>query len=171
VANLPYNIATPVLSNLLLARHVPYSMTVTIQKELADRITAQPSTKDYSALSVWIQSQCAAEIVRLMPPTVFWPAPKVTSAILRIVADLERRGRIGNLQYFHQITKALFLHRRKFLRANVLAAMKRHLDKEQVDVVLDEMDFAADTRTEQLDVSTIIKLAARIEAAAPDWRL
>src|SRR6187401_2360408 len=64
VANLPYNIATPVLSNLLLARHVPHSMTVTIQKELADRIIAPPSTKDYSALSVWIQSQCMGEIVR-----------------------------------------------------------------------------------------------------------
>ena len=62
-------------------------MTVTIQKELAERITAPPSTKDYSALSVWIQSQCTAEIVRLMPPSVFWPAPKVTSAILRIVVD------------------------------------------------------------------------------------
>ena len=93
VANLPYNIATPVLSNLLLARHVPHSMTVTIQKELADRITALPSTKDYSALSVWIQSQCTAEIVRLMPPSVFWPEPKVTSAILRIVVDPERRAR------------------------------------------------------------------------------
>ncbi len=58
VANLPYNIATPLLSNLLLARHVPHSMTATIQKELAERITASPSTKDYSALSVWIQSQC-----------------------------------------------------------------------------------------------------------------
>src|SRR3954471_7701638 len=91
VANLPYNIATPILSNLLLAKHVPYSMTVTIQKELADRITALPSTKDYSALSVWIQSQCTAEIIRLMPPTVFWPAPKITSAILRIVIDAERR--------------------------------------------------------------------------------
>jgi 16S rRNA (adenine1518-N6/adenine1519-N6)-dimethyltransferase len=171
VANLPYNIATPVLSNLLLARYVPHSMTVTIQKELADRITAQPSTKDYSALSVWIQSQSMADIVRLMPPSVFWPAPKVTSAILRIVVDAERRAQIGNLPFFHQITKALFLHRRKFLRANLLAAMKRHLNKEQVDALLDEMGFAADTRTEQLEVSTIIKLASRIEAVAPNWKL
>ena len=91
VANLPYNIATPVISNLLLTKHVPHSMTVTIQKELAERIIAPPSTKDYSALSVWIQSQCTAEIVRLMPPSVFWPAPKVTSAVLKIVVDPERR--------------------------------------------------------------------------------
>jgi 16S rRNA (adenine1518-N6/adenine1519-N6)-dimethyltransferase len=171
VANLPYNIATPIISNLLLAPHVPHSMTVTIQKELADRITAPPSTKDYSALSVWIQSQCTAEIVRLMPPSVFWPAPKVTSAILRIVVDPERRARIRNLSFFHQITKALFLHRRKFLRANVVAAMKGHLDKTQVNALLDEMGFAPDTRTEQLEVATLIILAQRIEAAAPDWKL
>jgi 16S rRNA (adenine1518-N6/adenine1519-N6)-dimethyltransferase len=73
--------------------------------------------------------------------------------------------------YFHQITKALFLHRRKFLRANLLAAMKRHLDKDQVDAILKEMGFAPDTRTEQLDVPTLIKLAKRVRAAAPDWKL
>ncbi|MEX0610592.1 MAG: 16S rRNA (adenine(1518)-N(6)/adenine(1519)-N(6))-dimethyltransferase RsmA [Pirellulales bacterium] len=171
VANLPYNIATPVISNLLLTRHVPDSMTVTIQKELADRITAPPSTKDYSALSVWIQSQCTAEIVRVMPPSVFWPAPKVSSAILRIVVDHERRAAIGELEYFHQIVKALFLHRRKFLRANIVAAMKRHLTKQQVDELFEEMGFAADTRTEQLDVTTLLRLAQRLRAAAPDWKL
>jgi 16S rRNA (adenine1518-N6/adenine1519-N6)-dimethyltransferase len=171
VANLPYNIATPLVSNLLLARHVPHSMTVTIQKELAERITAQPSTKDYSALTVWIQSQCRAEIVRIMPPSVFWPAPKVSSAILRIVVDPKKRAQISDLRYFHQIVKALFLHRRKFLRANVVAAMKQHLDKEQVDKLLDEMGFSPDTRTEQLDVDTLIKLSDQIRAAAPDWKL
>jgi 16S rRNA (adenine1518-N6/adenine1519-N6)-dimethyltransferase len=171
VANLPYNIATPVISNLLLARHVPHSMTVTIQKELAERIIAPPSTKDYSALSVWIQSQANSEIVRILPPSVFWPAPKVSSAILRIVVDHNRRSKISDLTYFHQMTKALFLHRRKYLRANVLAAMKRHLDKPDVDALLDDMGFAADTRTEQLDVATLIKLADRIRAVAPDWKL
>jgi 16S rRNA (adenine1518-N6/adenine1519-N6)-dimethyltransferase len=171
VANLPYNIATPVVSNLLLARHVPHSMIVTIQKELADRIIASPSTKDYSALSVWIQSQCTVEIVRVLPPSVFWPVPKVTSAVIRLTVVPERRAAICDLEYFHQITKALFLHRRKFLRANLLAAMKRRLDKEGVDAILAKMGFAADTRTEQLDVSTLIKLADTIRAAAPDWTL
>jgi 16S rRNA (adenine1518-N6/adenine1519-N6)-dimethyltransferase len=171
VANLPYNIATPVVSNLLLARHVPHSMIVTIQKELADRIIASPSTKDYSALSVWIQSQCTVEIVRVLPPSVFWPVPKVTSAVIRLTVVPERRAAICDLEYFHQITKALFLHRRKFLRANLLAAMKRRLDKEGVDAILAKMGFAADTRTEQLDVSTLINFADTIRAAAPDWTL
>jgi 16S rRNA (adenine1518-N6/adenine1519-N6)-dimethyltransferase len=171
VANLPYNIATPVLSNLLLARHVPHSMTATIQKELADRITAIPSTKDYSALSVWIQSQCIAEIIRVLPPSVFWPAPKVSSAIIRLTIDCERRAAISDLEYFHQITKALFLHRRKFLRANMLAAMKQHLEKGQIDAIMNEMHFSPDTRTEQLDVSTLIALSDKLRAAAPDWKL
>jgi 16S rRNA (adenine1518-N6/adenine1519-N6)-dimethyltransferase len=171
VANLPYNIATPVLSNLLLAPHVPHSMVATIQRELAERITASPSTKDYSALSVWIQSQCNAEILRELPPSVFWPVPKVTSAIIRLVVDPKRRAAIPDLRYFHQITKALFLHRRKFLRANVLSAMKQHLDKDQVDAILAAMNFAPDTRTEQLDVPTLLALAEGLRAAAPDWKL
>jgi 16S rRNA (adenine1518-N6/adenine1519-N6)-dimethyltransferase len=171
VANLPYNIATPLLSNLLLSRHVPDSMTVTLQKELAERIIAVPSTKDYSALSVWIQSQCTAEIVRLMPPSVFWPEPKVSSAILRVVVDPARRSQIADLQFFHQITKALFLHRRKYLRANVVAAMKQHLDKFQVDSILDDMDLAPDARTEQLDVPALIRLADKIRSVVPDWKL
>jgi 16S rRNA (adenine1518-N6/adenine1519-N6)-dimethyltransferase len=171
VANLPYNIATPVVSNLLLCPHVPHSMTVTIQKELADRIMAQPSTKDYSALSVWIQSQCTVELVRVLPPTVFWPMPKVMSAVIRIVVDPQRRAAIADLRYFHQLVKSLFLHRRKFLRANVVAAMKSRLTKEQVDRLMSDMGFAADVRTEQLDVATLLAFVERIRAVAPDWGL
>jgi 16S rRNA (adenine1518-N6/adenine1519-N6)-dimethyltransferase len=171
VANLPYNIATPVISNLLFWEHVPHAMIVTIQKELADRITAAPSSKDYGALSIWIQSQCKAEIVRLMSPQVFWPAPKVTSAVIRLTIEPERRAAIGDLKYFHDFTRAIFLHRRKFLRANVVAAMKEHLNKAQVDEVLNAMEFAADTRTEQLDVETLLKLADKVRAVAPEWTL
>jgi 16S rRNA (adenine1518-N6/adenine1519-N6)-dimethyltransferase len=171
VANLPYNIATPVISNMLLAPHVPHSMVVTIQKELADRMSAVPSTKDYSALSVWMQSQCSVETVRVLAPSVFWPVPKVTSAIIRIAVDPERRSRIPDLKYFHQFIKALFLHRRKFLRANVQSAMKRHLSRDQVDAILDEMHFAPDTRTEQLDVDTLLAFTEKVRAAAPDWSL
>lgn len=171
VANLPYNVATPVLSNLLLCEHTPAMMVATIQKELAERIVAQPWSKDYGALSVWMQSQATTEIVRLMPPHVFWPAPKVESAIVRIVVDPMRRGAIPDLRYFHQIVRALFLHRRKFLRANVASAMKRHLTKDQVDAVLDEMGFPADSRTEQLDVPTMLAFTEKLRRVAPAWSL
>lgn len=171
VANLPYNVATPILSNLLLCEHVPHMMVATIQKELADRITAAPWSKDYGALSVWVQSQCTAEVVRVLPPSVFWPAPKVQSAIVRITVDPEKRAQIPDLRYFHQFVKSIFLHRRKFLRANVVSAMKKHLSKEQVDELLEEMKFGPDVRTEQLDIPTLLRFAELVRAAAPEWRL
>ncbi|WP_231931096.1 16S rRNA (adenine(1518)-N(6)/adenine(1519)-N(6))-dimethyltransferase RsmA [Botrimarina hoheduenensis] len=171
VANLPYNVATPILSNLLLSEHTPTTMVATIQKELADRIVAEPWTKDYGALSVWIQSQARAEIVRVMPPGVFWPAPKVTSAIVRIQIDPERRAAIPDLRFFHQFVKSIFLHRRKFLRANVISALKRHATKEQVDELLSGMNFPADARTEQVSIETLLEFTERVRAVAPDWKL
>ena len=171
VANLPYNVATPILSNLLLCEHLPHMMVATIQKELGDRIVAEPWTKDYGALSVWMQSQADAEIVRVMPPKVFWPAPKVTSAIVRIVIDPDKRARIPDLKYFHQFVKSLFLHRRKFLRANVVSALKRHATKEQVDQLLEEMQFENDTRTEQLSIEQLLEFTERVRKIAPDWKL
>jgi len=171
VANLPYNIATPVLSNLLRSEHVPHTMVATIQKELADRIVAQPWTKDYGALSAWMQCQADTEIVRIMPPSVFWPQPKVDSAIVRVVVDAERRAQVPDLRYFHQFVKAIFIHRRKFLRANIVAAMKEHLSKEEVDEVLAEMNFATDARTEQLDVPTLLRLTELFRVRVPGWKL
>jgi 16S rRNA (adenine1518-N6/adenine1519-N6)-dimethyltransferase len=171
VANLPYNIATPVLSNLLLCPHVPLMMVATIQKELGDRIVAQPWSRDYGALSVWMQNQATTEIVRIMPPTVFWPMPKVDSAIVKIVTDFEKRAAIPDLKYFHQFVKMIFIHRRKFLRANIVAAMKGHLEKPDIDEVLTEMQLADETRTEQLDVATLFRLTELIRAKAPDWKI
>ena len=146
-------------------------MVATIQKELADRIVAQPWSKDYGALSAWIQCQADAEIVRVMPPKVFWPAPKVDSAIIRITVNNERRDAIPDLRYFHQFVKAIFIHRRKFLRANVVAAMKKHLSKEEVDEILTGMELSPEARTEQLDVPTLLELTERIRVRAPEWKL
>jgi 16S rRNA (adenine1518-N6/adenine1519-N6)-dimethyltransferase len=171
VANLPYNIATPVLSNLLAWEYTPHSMVATIQKELADRIVAQPWSKDYGALSVWIQCQADAEIIRTMPPTVFWPQPKVESAIIRIVVDPQRRAAVPDLGFFHEFTKALFFHRRKFLRANVVSALNDVMEKPEVDEILGEMNFAEDARTEQLDVPTLLRLTELVRARAPEWTL
>jgi len=101
VANLPYNIATPVIGNLLSEDHPPFSMTATIQKELAERIVARPGTKDYSALSVSIQSQCQVEILRILPPEAFWPRPKVSSAFVQITLDQSLRDRIPDRKFFN----------------------------------------------------------------------
>jgi 16S rRNA (adenine1518-N6/adenine1519-N6)-dimethyltransferase len=129
VANLPYNAATPLLSNLLTVQPVPVSMTATIQKELADRIAAEPCTKDYSALSIWMQSLCAMEVVRELPPQVFWPRPKVHSAIIHILPNPAKRAIVGDLAFFHDFVRGLFLHRRKFLRGVLVNMYKEPRDQ------------------------------------------
>jgi 16S rRNA (adenine1518-N6/adenine1519-N6)-dimethyltransferase len=140
----------------------PVSMTVTIQKELADRITAAPSTKDYSALSIWVQSLCRAEIIRIMPPSVFWPRPKVTSAIIQIVPDPQKRARIPDLEFFHQHVRAMFFHRRKFLRSVILSAYKGKLDKPAVDDIMAEQNLGPTSRAEELDVDRTLALAEAV---------
>ena len=165
VANLPYNVATPIISNLLHETPAPDAMVVTIQKELADRIIAEPGTKDYGALSVWIQSVCQAEIVRVLSPKVFWPRPKVHSAILRLDTLPEARSEFKDLKHFHQTVRALFFHRRKFLRSVVASAMKQSLSKPQVDEVLQSLGYNETSRAEQLTVKQIQKLAEALRLA------
>jgi 16S rRNA (adenine1518-N6/adenine1519-N6)-dimethyltransferase len=161
-ANLPYRIATPVISNLLHFEPLPVSMTATIQKELADRITAVPRTKQYGALSIWIQSQCDIEIVRILPPTVFWPRPQVDSAILQIRPILEKRARIPDPVFFHRFVRAMFFHRRKFLRSELLSALKHRLDKPAVDQLMQQQGLDGNVRAEELDVQAMLALAEAV---------
>jgi 16S rRNA (adenine1518-N6/adenine1519-N6)-dimethyltransferase len=161
-ANLPYSIATPIISNLLSTPVTPVSMTVTIQKELADRITAKPRTKDYSALSIWIQSQCDAQILRVMPPDVFWPRPKVHSAIVQILPDPNRRAQIPDLEFFHTFVRSMFFHRRKFLRSVLLSAMKNRLSKPEADQIMAAQGLGSDARAEQLDVHQMLALCEAV---------
>lgn len=158
-ANLPYNIATPILSNLLTVEPLPYSMTATIQLELAERIVAPPSSKDYSALSVWMQAVSDVAIVRTMPPSVFWPRPRVVSAIVHIEPNAAKRARIADPTYFHNFVRGLFLHRRKFLRGVLVAQFKEKFDKPAIDAVLAEFGFESNVRAEELPVETLIRLA------------
>ena len=162
VANLPYNIATPLISNLLtLDEFVPTSMTVTIQKELAERIVARPGTKDFGALSLWIQAQCNPEIVRIMSPKVFWPRPKVDSAIIHIETDTAKRNRIPDLAYYHHFVRSLFIHRRKLLRGVLVSVFKNELSKHDIDTVLEGINLTGSIRAEQLAVPVIFELCER----------
>jgi 16S rRNA (adenine1518-N6/adenine1519-N6)-dimethyltransferase len=162
-ANLPYNVATPILTNLL-AEHSPHSMTVTIQKELGDRIVARPGQKDYGALSIWLQSQCRVRTVRVMPPTAFWPRPKVYSAIVQIELDEELRNRIADRGFFHRFVRSMFFHRRKYLRSELLSAFKDRLGKPEVDAILARTGLAGEIRAEQLDVETMLRLADAVRS-------
>jgi 16S rRNA (adenine1518-N6/adenine1519-N6)-dimethyltransferase len=143
-------------------------MTVTVQKELADRIVAHPCSKDYGALGVWVQSQCRVELVRTLPPSVFWPRPKVTSAIVHLEVDGQLRGRISDLAFFHDFVRALFLHRRKFLRSALAAAVKDQLDKPAVDQILQQAGFQPDCRAEQLEWPAILRLSDAVRRALAD---
>lgn len=167
VANLPYNVATPILSNLLLSDPLPASMTATIQKELGDRICASPGTKDYSALSIWMQSQCDLAIVRTMPPQVFWPRPKVHSAILHIVPQAEKRARLADPAYFNHFVRSLFQHRRKLLRGVLATLLRESLDKPAIDALLANLQFATDVRAEQLSVESLIALCVAVRERVP----
>ena len=158
-ANLPYNVATPILSNLLTADPLPISLTATIQKELAERIVARPGTKDYSALSIWIQALCATEIVRELNPQVFWPRPRVSSAIINILPVPFKRTAIDDVEFFHDFVRALFFHRRKFLRGVLISGYKEQLDKAAIDEILVPFQLPPDARAEQLPVKTLVALA------------
>ena len=162
VANLPYSVATPVVANLV-ATELPWErMVVTIQLELAQRMAARPGTADYSALSVWLQAQCRIKILKSLGPTVFWPRPKVHSAIVKILPDPAARASIADRPFFLDFARRLFHHRRKFLRS-VLVGMYRHeLEKSQVDGVLRESGLNEQARAEALDPPTLVALANRV---------
>jgi 16S rRNA (adenine1518-N6/adenine1519-N6)-dimethyltransferase len=163
VANLPYNIATPLISNLLALDRPPDLMVVTIQKEVADRLIANPGTKDYGPLSLWVQAQCDVELLRIMPPAVFWPRPKVDSAIVRVRLNPARRAAIPDRDYFHAVTRTLFLHRRKLLRG-VLVASYKTLDKPGVDALLAELNFGENARAEELSIEQTLALCSALQA-------
>jgi 16S rRNA (adenine1518-N6/adenine1519-N6)-dimethyltransferase len=170
VANLPYSVATPVISNLLASEIVPSTMTVTIQKELADRIVAPPRTKDYGSLSVWIQSQCLTAVVRELGPSVFWPRPQVDSAIVQLTLLPEARQSLGDPVQFQRFVRGLFLHRRKFLRSALCCAFAE-LTKADVDRAMRQLELGPETRAEELSVRQILELASacgmRLAAPAP----
>lgn len=162
VANLPYSIATPLMSNLLALDRAPCAMTVTIQKEVADRIAAQPGSKDYGALSIWVQAQCRVETIRLLAPSVFWPRPKVTSAIVQVILDDQLRSRLVDRAFFHQFVRSMFAHRRKHLRSELIAALKDRFSKSDVDQLLARLGLDPTIRAEQLDVDTILALCEAV---------
>ncbi|MEN6459131.1 MAG: 16S rRNA (adenine(1518)-N(6)/adenine(1519)-N(6))-dimethyltransferase RsmA [Thermoguttaceae bacterium] len=165
VANLPYNIATPLMSNLLGEECPPRTMTATVQRELAERMMASPGSKDYGALSVWMQSQCRVEILRTLPPEAFWPRPKVFSAFVQVAIDDALRGRIPNRKFFHTFLRGIFLHRRKYLRSQLLSVVREQLGKEEVDALLAKLGLDGTLRAERLDVETLLTLCEAVRTA------
>lgn len=159
VANLPYCIATPVISNLV-ASEIPWeSMIVTIQLELAERIRAKPSSEHYGALSIWLQSQCRIKVLKKLGPTVFWPRPQVDSAILQILPLPGSREKIGDRSFFHDFVRRLFQQRRKALRSVLVGMYRQEFSKTEIDQVLEPFQFKEGLRADALDIETIVELS------------
>jgi len=161
VANLPYCVATPVISNLL-ARPRPFdAAVVTVQREMAERMTAVAGTHSYNALSVWVGAQCRGEIVRVLPPSVFWPRPKVDSAIVRLDLEPERRAAIGDLARFHDFVRDVFCHRRKVLRGVLLrlaGGKQTDAARERVERLYAALGLPADIRAEDIPPDDFVRL-------------
>lgn len=160
VANLPYCIATPVISNLI-ASDLPWTLMVTtIQWELGERIRAKPGTEHYGALSAWIQSQCQVKILKKLRPTVFWPRPGVDSAIVQILPEPGRRELIDDRAFFHDFVRRLFQQRRKSLRSVLVGMFRQELSKTEIDAQLEPFQWKEGLRAEELDVESLVSLAS-----------
>ncbi len=165
VANLPYSVATPVMSNLV-ASDLPWQrMVCTIQLELGEKMIAEPGSSNYGALSVWLQSQCSVKILRRLGPKVFWPRPKVNSAIVSIWRHDGRGERIDDKAFFLDFLRRLFHQRRKLLRRVLVGMYSKQLTKPEVDELLGELGHTEDIRAETLDVLTLVKLGNKFCAA------
>jgi 16S rRNA (adenine1518-N6/adenine1519-N6)-dimethyltransferase len=169
VANLPYCIATPVISNLVASSLPWQAILVTIQWELAERMRAQPGTEHYSALSVWLQSQCHIRVLKKLGTTVFWPRPQVDSAIVQLLPGQIMTGEalrepIGDRSFFHDFVRRLFQQRRKFLRSVLVGMYRQELSKAEIDERLLPFAFKDGIRADELDVPTLVKLSRAIES-------
>jgi len=164
VANLPYNIATPVISNLVASDYNWSRMVTTIQWELAARMASKHGGgTNYGALSVWIQSQCDIRILKKLKPTVFWPRPKVDSAIVLIVPNPEKRAKISDREFFHDFIRRLFHHRRKLMRSVLVGMYRKQLSKPDIDRIIAEEGFDEKCRAEALPVDQLVQLSNRFE--------
>lgn len=160
VANLPYVIATPLISNLLIAGLPVERMVVMVQWEIAERMRAEVGTKDYNALSVLIQSVADVEVVRKVLPTNFHPRPKVDSAIVKIVPNAEKRAKVGDVPRFRAFLRDLYVHRRKNLRQALSGWPSGRKDKTEVDAILKQLDIDGTIRSEALDIDQHLRLCA-----------
>ena len=160
VANLPYYITTPILMHLIESG-IPFSeFVVMMQKEVADRISAQPNTKAYGSLSIAVQYYMTAKVAFIVPRTVFVPAPNVDSAILKMVRRPEPAVAVEDESFFFKISKASFTHRRKTLWNNLTGYFgKTEEVKDKLTKALDQAGLSPSVRGEALSLEEFASLA------------
>ena len=163
VANLPYAVAVPVISNFLLSELPVERLVVMVQWEIAERLMARPGTKDYGGLAVLVQSLAdVTPVRRRLPPAVFWPRPQVASAIAMVRPNPIKRARVvemaGSVGALRNFLRDLYVHRRKNLRGGLIGAPSGRRSKEEVDRKLAELGIDGTVRAEDLDPEQHLRL-------------
>lgn len=160
VANLPYYITTPILMHLIESG-IPFSeFVVMMQREVADRISAQPNSKSYGSLSIAVQYYMTAKVAFIVPRTVFVPAPNVDSAILKMVRRDQPAVGVKDEAFFFKVSKASFTHRRKTLWNNLTSYFGRSNEvKTKLESALDNAELSPSVRGEALDLQEFAHLA------------
>ena len=168
VANLPYNVATPIIGNLLVHPELrPERVVATIQLELARRMMAEPDSDDYGALSVLIRALTDFTLVRTLRPASSGPAEGRLGRSSRLVPNEAKRASIGDLAWFHSVVRRVFLHRRKNLRRVLYSLWRdRWTDKDEVDALLDGLGLTGQVRAEAMNVEEHIALAVALRRQA-----
>ena len=165
VANLPYYITTPIIMGLFES-HVPLeSVTVMVQKEVADRMQAGPGTKDYGALSLAVQYYSEAEIVANVPPNCFMPRPNVGSAVIRLTCHKDCPVTVTDEKWMFRIIRASFNQRRKTLQNGLGNDASLPVTKEQAKAAIESMGLSATIRGEALSLAQFAELANRLKEA------
>jgi len=165
VANLPYAIATPLIANLILSGVPIERMVAMVQWEVAERMVAAPTTKDYGALATLLQSVADPAIVRRIAPSNFWPAPAVDSAIVLIKPNAEKAGRVPDLKAWRAFLRDLYTQRRKNLRQALSGWPGGRRDKKDVDARLAAAGFDGSARAEGLTVEQHLALWRAFDGA------
>ncbi|MUV38013.1 16S rRNA (adenine(1518)-N(6)/adenine(1519)-N(6))-dimethyltransferase [Lentibacillus sp. JNUCC-1] len=158
VANLPYYITTPILMKLLHEDLPVSTLTVMIQKEVAQRMAASPSQKSYGSLSIAVQYYTEAQVVMTVPKTAFMPQPNVDSSILKLVKRQTPPVDVVDEDLFFTLVRASFAQRRKTLRNNLNAFYKQRLDKQAITDLLEEAGIDGTRRGESLSMEEFAQL-------------
>lgn len=159
VANLPYYITTPIIMGLF-ENHVPVkSITVMVQKEVAERMQVGPGTKDYGALSLAVQYYAKPYIVANVPPNCFMPRPKVGSAVIRLERYENPPVQVDDEKLMFKIIRASFNQRRKTLANGLKNSPELDYTKEQIEAAIDSLGKGASVRGEALTLEEFAKLS------------
>ena len=159
VANLPYYITTPIIMGLFES-HVPVdSITVMVQKEVADRMQTGPGSKDYGALSLAVQYYAKTEIVANVPPNCFMPRPKVGSAVIRLTRHQNPPVTAKDEKLMFRIIRASFNQRRKTLANSLKNSQELNYTKEKVEAAITECGLPLNIRGETLTLEQFAKLS------------